>query len=376
MKRVRLPGLPPIRDKHGEDVSAWLDAGHTKEELKALVEVAPGVTEAESGQTATQGGLVLTPLGDLLSESDEETAWRVDQRLPTGGLSLLAGKPKAGKSTLARCLCLSVAQGQAWLGFKTTPGAVFYLALEEKRSEVRAHFRMMGATPEDSIKVFIAPSPQDGLAQLRTAAERERPALIVVDPLIKLVRVKDANDYAVVSQALEPLLTLARETGAHVLAVHHLGKGERSGGDAILGSTAIFAAVDTALILKRSERYRTLSSIQRYGDDLEEITLTLDPETRIVCAGPSRKEADEAQAAEAILEYLKGKAELIEEAEIHEAVEGRRAVKQRALRTLIPNRVTRTGQGKKGDPYRYGVAPAENSGIQVPTYTGVPENQK
>jgi len=31
--------------------------------------------------------------------------------------------------------------------------------------------------------------------------------------------------------ALTPLLELARETGAHVLAVHHLGKGEREDGD-------------------------------------------------------------------------------------------------------------------------------------------------
>ena len=296
----------------------------------------------------------------------------MDQRLPAGGLSLLAGKPKAGKSTLTRCLAFAVGGGEAWLGFKTNRGLVFYLALEEKRSEVRAHFRAMGATPEDSIKVFIAPSPQNGLAQLREATERERPALVIVDPLIKLVRVRDANDYAVVSQALEPLLTLARETGAHVLAVHHLGKGERSGGDAILGSTAIFAAVDTALILKRSEKYRTLSSIQRYGDDLEEITLTLDPETRLVSAGPARKDADEGETARAILDYLGAQSDPVAEQAIHDAVEAKRAVKLRALRRLVAaGQVTRTGTGKRGDSYRYSV-----SGTQVPAYIWVPENRK
>ena len=73
------------------------------------------------------------------------------------------------------------------------------------------------------MRFFIAPSPEDGLRQLREATERERPVLIVVDPLLRLVRVRDANDYAVVTAALEPLVTLARETGARVLAVHHEG---------------------------------------------------------------------------------------------------------------------------------------------------------
>ena len=30
---ARLPGLPPVRDKHGEDISDWLDAEHTIGEL-------------------------------------------------------------------------------------------------------------------------------------------------------------------------------------------------------------------------------------------------------------------------------------------------------------------------------------------------------
>ena len=42
----RLPGLPPVRDKHGEDVSDWLAAGHSAEELRAVVEAAPVVTAA------------------------------------------------------------------------------------------------------------------------------------------------------------------------------------------------------------------------------------------------------------------------------------------------------------------------------------------
>jgi len=332
----------------------------------------PGEATSERKHPAPSQSLVLTPLGDLLAEAEEEIPWLVDKHLPSAGLSILGGKPKAGKSVLSRCLALNVARGTPFLDFETAQGSVFYLGLEEKRAEVKNHFSAMGATSDDPISVFIAPSPQDGLAQLREAAERERPALIIVDPILKMVRVKDGNDYATMSAALEPVLTLARETGAHVLGVHHLSKGERSRGDSLLGSTAIFAAPDTALFYKRSERYRTLSSIQRYGEDLEEIVLVMDPETKIISAGGERKEVDELQVGTSILEYLKDLTEPVDEKEIRESGTGAKVLKSKALRVLVEqDKVGRTGGGKRGDPYLYSV-----SDSLAPTYMREPESQK
>src|SRR5574337_964518 len=83
---------------------------------------------------------------DLLSMQEETVAYCVDNMLPSSGLSILAGKPKAGKSTLARQLAVAVAQGQTFLGRKTSKGKVIYLALEEKPSEVKAHFEDLGLT--------------------------------------------------------------------------------------------------------------------------------------------------------------------------------------------------------------------------------------
>src|SRR5262249_24903465 len=151
----------------------------------------------------------------------------------------------------------------------------------------------MGATEADDIRLFIDPAPADALTRLRAATDEDRPSLIIIDPLLRFVRLRDGNDYAEVTRSLDPVLRLARQTGAHVLLVHHLGKGERSGGDAILGSTAFFATVDTALFLKRSEHYRTLASTQRYGLDLDEVTIELDAVTRRVSAGLPAREADE-----------------------------------------------------------------------------------
>src|SRR5262249_32621559 len=150
-----------------------------------------------------------------------------------------------------------------------------------------------------------------------------------------------------------------------------MGKGDRQGGDAVLGSTALFAAVDTLLVMKRNDKYRTLSTIQRYGTDLEEIVLEYDQDTRTLSAGVARAEADEAEAAKAITEFLATQTEPVEESEIHDAIEARRAIKQKALRKLVADgKVERTGTGKKGDRYRY-----QNAGTQVPNICRVPEYQ-
>jgi 5S rRNA maturation endonuclease (ribonuclease M5) len=54
---VDLPGLGSLKDKHGEDVSDWLRAGHTPEELLALLGPAPRWTpDADRGAEIIDAG--------------------------------------------------------------------------------------------------------------------------------------------------------------------------------------------------------------------------------------------------------------------------------------------------------------------------------
>lgn len=102
--------------------------------------------------------------------------------------------------------------------------------------------------------------------------------------------------------ALEPLLVLAPETGAHVLLVYHAGKGKAIDAvDSALGSTAFGAAVDTILTLRRTEHYRTIESVQRYGTDLPETVLDFDGERRAVSIGVTKEKAAANRIAENIL---------------------------------------------------------------------------
>jgi hypothetical protein len=298
--------------------------------------------------------MTLIPLSELLKEPEETVTWLVEGVLPMGGFSVLASKPKVGKSTIARNLAKCVARGESFLGRKTNKGPVIYLALEEKRAEVKRHFEDMGATGEEEIFIYAGGAPVDALIQIREIAERMHPSLIIIDPLFRMTRVKDGNDYVAVTQALEPILRLARDTGAHVLCVHHTGKGDRQGGDSVLGSTAIFSSVDTLMLMSRHEHYRTIHTIQRYGEDMEETTLHYNKETRTIEIGESKEREDISTLKTSIQEFLSSQSEPKTETEITNEVEGRNALKRTALRELVKEeKVNRDCKGSRGDPYKY-----------------------
>jgi hypothetical protein len=118
---------------------------------------------------------------------------------------------------------------------------------------------------------------------------------------------------------------------------------------------------------------RFLSTIQRYAQDLEESAVGLD-DNRVPRLVGTRDEFDQGRAENAILEFLTGQEEPQTENEIDEAIEGKTKHKRGALRARVTaGRVTRSGGGKKGDPYRYELA--SNSRLLVPAYRGEQGNE-
>jgi 5S rRNA maturation endonuclease (ribonuclease M5) len=356
VKVLELPGA--------KDLSEWVEHGGTREKLLELIRNTPEWKQgAVNGKGAPQGGFQLTSLRDLMLEPEERISYLLADKLPAGGLSVLSAKPKVGKSTFARCLALTVATGEPFLDCSTTKGPVIYLALEEKRGEVRRHFADLGATGEEEIHIHAASAPQEAVLELCQITKKMRPVLIVIDPLFKFVRIRDEKAYAEVCNAIEPLLTLARESVAHVLLSHHSGKMERADAtDSILGSTAIFGGVDTAIILKKADRYRTVQSCQRYGTDWPELVLNFDPAERSLSLGVERSEAESGRISEAIAAHLAGCDEPQTRVQIEAHVEGKTKHKRTALKTLCAaGRVAESGAGTKGDPLRYTLNPRSNS---------------
>jgi len=379
VKSVKVLELPDGDGKQVKDASDWLAMGGTLAELEQLVSKTP---EWKPPKDKIKVGFHLTKLADLLNEPDEDIAYLWGNTLIKGGLSILVAKPKVGKSTLARNLAYAIAKSeQSFLGRNiTSSGPVVYLALEEKRSEVKKHFERMGATEDLPIFIHTGSAPEQAIEELRKAVIESRAVMAIVDPLQRLVRISDLNDYSQVSLQLEPLMQIARDTNCHLLLIHHATKGlNRESGDSILGSTAIFGSVDCALIMKRGESYRTIESIQRYGEDLPRTVLAFDVVTGLTASGGSLEDVEVAECGKVILELLDHE---MTEKEIKDGITDHKGgTVSKSLRLLYQEgNIQRQGLGKKGDPYLYATV-TRNAGdtgdkyIEIPTIPTIPTNQ-
>jgi hypothetical protein len=176
---------------------------------------------------------------DILQAPKDPTRWIWENCLPVGGGSIVAAKPKIGKSTTVVDLCISVARGEPFLGRQTQQGAVAYLFLDGPLPEIADVFVTFGLRESDPIYLHAGPAPKDCIEWLLSTIKQKGVKLVVIDTLQKLLRLKDLNDYAEVTNKMEPLLDAARQGHCHIMMLHHAGKESRDDLDAAIGSTAI-----------------------------------------------------------------------------------------------------------------------------------------
>ena len=297
-------------------------------------------------------------LSEYLDGDDAEMPWVVDGLIPEGGLALLSGRPKVGKSTLARHLSLAAARGQPWLGRDTDPDGVPVLGLwlEDSPQGGRAMYRQLGGHDDDP-PVFIITEHgipgADSIEILRTCIERTRARLAIVDPLISFLQVPDSNDYAKTYAALVPLRELARETECAVLCVHHHRKGNGDApGERVMGSTAFAAAVDTSIEInwEGPGNPRTITSQGRYGEPIEERALSV--VDGIASVGVTKAAAGRDEATRKILKVVADNPGVITR-EIREAVQAKNASVSRLLDDLEGSGQIRREKGKRGAMRHY-----------------------
>jgi RecA-family ATPase len=94
--------------------------------IKGAATLPPGIFSAADLQ-----GQVFPPIN-----------WIVPEILPEG-LTILAGKPKLGKSWLALDMALAVAAGGAVLGRECEAGPVLYLALEDNQRRLQRRLSLI-----------------------------------------------------------------------------------------------------------------------------------------------------------------------------------------------------------------------------------------
>ena len=295
----------------------------------------------------------LASMAELLAEPEESEDWLVEGIVPCGGLTMVSADPKVGKSTATRCLAVAIATGRPWLGRNTTRGPVLGLCLEDKPSVVRRHFAAMSAPSDNSIHCYInRMPPSDATAQLRAWVDAFNPRLVVIDPLFRFLRVDDVSDYGRVSRAFDPLIDIARHSGAALVLTHHHRKSAGAHGNEMLGSQAIFGSVDNAVFLYREGDRRSMRTQVRIGEDIARTEIRLDENGWVHLADAPQR--DHMIDEEIIAALGDSRTDSMRLDQVHTAV-GRRAEDvDRALERLEKqDRVNRTGQGRKRDPYRF-----------------------
>jgi RecA-family ATPase len=176
------------------------------------------------------------------------------------GATILAGRPKVGKSWLALDWGLAVARSGFVFGdVHCKQGDVLYIALEDNERRLKSRIaKLLGADSEWPEKFEYATewprADEGGLDAIRTwIKSKETPRLVVIDVLEAFrlrARGKDgiyAADYA----AVKALQMIASELHVAILIVHHLRKAGSDGDaqDKISGTLGLTGAADSFLVL-------------------------------------------------------------------------------------------------------------------------------
>jgi len=206
------------------------------------------------------------PVGEIL-DSKDTLEWVVQGMLVKGGLSLIAGVAKSGKSTLAKQLSKEISRGGSFLGRKVRKGKVLYLAMEEQKEMMKEEITKMGVANHDNILFHVGPvSTMDAFSELKEIIISEEPELVVIDTIALLSQNTNLNNYKDTYDFLSKYRNLARDTGCHIMMVHHQNKSIDGGMTAIMGSSAFTAATDCNILIEGTGEFRTINSLQRGGE--------------------------------------------------------------------------------------------------------------
>ena len=280
IKRVDLPGLP---DKG--DVVDFLRA-HTLGELVEIVQRTPTLTEVpqvEEGDEADEEGAVAryqTMRRDAVFAMPP-VEFLVDGLITDTGFTMMYGAPGTGKSFIAIDIALSVAHGIEWQGQEVKPGPVLYIAGEgiggfSKRWKAWENHHGVKDEPD----LYLLPTAvnfreEEDIARLVATIEDigQKFSLVIVDTVARAIAGAEENsstDMGLFVAACDEIKAL---TGGALLAVHHAGKDSSRGAR---GSTALLGAVDTSLMVGKSEDIVTLRTEKmKDAEPLEDINLNM-----------------------------------------------------------------------------------------------------
>lgn len=192
--------------------------------------------------------------------------WLVEDIWPRAGVGIIGGAPKTFKTWMALDLAISVATATPCLGTFACPeqGRTLIYAAEDSLPDLRQRLLSiatargcdfntldLGVITVDKLHL----DRLDHLESLNLTLATHKPALLVLDPFVRLHRSADENSAADVSRILGALRALQRRHQTAIVLVHHARKnaGGRLG-QALRGSSDFYAWGDVNIHLTTTKQ--------------------------------------------------------------------------------------------------------------------------
>jgi len=216
----------------------------------------------------------------------------IDGFLDKKEFMLLHASAKTGKSMLALNLALSVSTGRDFLGWESEIGKVLYLQTEinDRALDERIDKMLFGQSEQiyelAKMNFFIATNriqldQEKGISLLTEEVKREKPILLIIDPLYDLHK-KNEDNATEMAPLLSDIREISRECDCAVILIHHQGKKAEgfstNAGHACRGSSAFADVPDSSVSLSKDKEGYCLRGIFRNRSSLEDFRLSFNQE--------------------------------------------------------------------------------------------------
>ncbi|HCY76488.1 MAG TPA: hypothetical protein DHV28_11255 [Ignavibacteriales bacterium] len=256
--------------------------------------------------------------------------WVIKNLLPEG-LSILAARPKTGKSFLAQNISLSITRGTKALGFfETEQTSVLYIALEDnfRRIQDRINNIIQNEIEKTAPDNLFYLEENKDLPKINDGGIEELQKLIIDKPEIKLIivdtfgrtiadkRRNDNNSYRADYEIASKLQEFAIQNHICVLLIHHTKKvQEEDVFNEISGTSGITGAMDTMLVLKKKGKSGKLYVT---GRDVKDIEYNLVFDENICCWNVVEEEINTTAERKEIYDLIKSSGREMKTGEIAE----------------------------------------------------------